>query len=362
MSTFKVTVERLETVWAHPNADKLALAKVEGMSFQFCVQKDAYKAGDLVIYFPVDSLLPANLIAHFGISNFLAGKDKNRLKTVRLRGQVSQGFVCRYPDESLNALIGLQGARTMPEPWSDVGLDMTEVLGVTKYEPPEVPCKAGSLVPHPDGVSTYDIEGCQRYPRVVERLMDQPVFITEKVEGSNHYTSILANGEVIVGQRNHQIKPVDGAVHDWWKAADEAGHFKILRDYQDKNPGKMVTIRSEICGPSIQDNIYGLAHKELYAFDVMVDGKYLAPEEFHQFCMEYAINHAPILCAGKTLREWLDGKTIEQASNGKTKVGHKDILREGIVIKPLVEQRDEDLSGRLFLKMRDPIYLDKTGN
>ena len=65
MAVFKVSVERLGRVWDHPNADKMDLASVEGMSFQFCVSKGRYKTGDLVVYFPIDSILTDSPFAAF---------------------------------------------------------------------------------------------------------------------------------------------------------------------------------------------------------------------------------------------------------------------------------------------------------
>jgi len=363
MSTFKVTVERLEKVWDHPNADKLQLAKVEGMSFQFCVKKDAYKTGDLVIYFPVDAVLPPNLIEKFGIANFLAGKEKNRLKTVRLRGEISQGFVCSYSLPDIGILYG--GRRFQDDgvtPWTDVGLDLTSTLGVTKYEAPEVPCHAANLIQHPEGITHYDIEGCQRYPHVLETLMDQPVFITEKVEGSNAYFSVLSDGKFVVGQRNFQIQQIEGHVHTWWKAAITHNIEDALRHLREDNYGKQVTIRAEICGPAISGNIYKLGVPTLFVFDILVDGTYLDAHQFVDTCTKYNLRMAPILSIGTTLREWLSGRTVESASSGQSTIVDFPQLKEGIVIKPMTEQFSSTLGGRLFLKMRDPIYLDKTGN
>lgn len=363
MSTFKVTIETIEKIWAHPNADRLELASVEGMLFQFCVPKNKYKVGDQVVYFPVDSVLPQNLIERFGIANFLTGKEKNRLKTVKLRDQISQGFVCKVND--IVDLLPIRKESNGPFEvmrFEESLDDISPFLGVTKYDPPEILCKAGNLVKHPDGVYSYDIEGCQRYPQVLNRLMKLKVCVTEKIEGSNHYTTIMPDGEIIVGQRNYQIKPIEDLVHDWWKAAETYKHFDILKDYQSKNPGKQVTIRSEICGPGIQDNIYKLKKTHLFAFDVSVNGKYLDPADFQKFCNNYGLDCVPTIGFDVTLEEWLAGKTVEQASHGKSHIG--DVLREGIVIKPMIEQTDADLDtmgGRLFLKMRDPIYLDKFG-
>jgi hypothetical protein len=67
----------------------------------------------------------------------------------------------------------------------------------------------------------------------------------------------------------------------------------------------------------------------------------------------------PTLTYDMTLREWLGGKTVQQASNGRAAM--VDRLREGIVIKPLVEEQIHRF-GRLFIKQRSPEYLSKTEN
>jgi RNA ligase (TIGR02306 family) len=101
MSTFKVSVETLDRVWKHPGADLLELASVAGMSFQFVVLKDKHKAGDTVLYFPIDSLMPPELIETLGLTGRLAGKEQNRLKTIKLRKAISQGLVSFPKDLSL---------------------------------------------------------------------------------------------------------------------------------------------------------------------------------------------------------------------------------------------------------------------
>ena len=70
---------------------------------------------------------------------------------------------------------------------------------------------------------------------------------------------------------------------------------------------------------------------------------------------------APTLGYNVTLREWLNGRTIQEASNGKSLLA-PDRLREGIVVVPMVEQKVQwgDLSvKRLMLKQRSPAYLAK---
>lgn len=345
MSTFKVSIEKIEKVWPHSNADKLELANVVGMSFQFCVPKGKYKAGDVVVYFPIDAVLTDALIDKFGIRNFLSGAKRDRLKTVKLRGEISQGFVVPVGDLFTDPI--------------ELNTDVTERLGVIKYEPPEVICKAGRLYPLPSGIAMYDIEGVDRHPAVVEQLMDMPVAIFEKVEGSNSGVMFTREGGLQYFQRRFEVRqdPTTEETHDWIRVPQDNGLSAVAEQLiTTEYLGNMQSaIRSEMVGPGIQGNIYKLPKVTTYTFDIQIDGRYLDVEEFLGVCKKYNITTAPVLSVGKTLREWLAGKTIQAASNGQSLI--YPTLREGIVIKPMIETYSEELKGRLFIKMRDPIYL-----
>src|SRR5215813_9933348 len=93
MSTFAVSIERIASVWPHTNADRLEMARLTSMSYQFVIAKGSFQPGDRVVYFPIDSLMPDPLIAAIGLTGKLAGPRMNRVKTVRLRGEISQGIV-----------------------------------------------------------------------------------------------------------------------------------------------------------------------------------------------------------------------------------------------------------------------------
>lgn len=355
MSIFKVSIEKIGKIYPHSNADKLDLAQVESMTFQFCVKKDEYKVGDLVVYFPIDSVIPPNLSGYTGITPYLAGKDKNRIKTVRLRNEISQGIV--FPLEYMSRYLSKYNP-TFVEPLI-LGLDLTEAFGITKYDPPEVPCHAGNLVPHPDGVSTYDIEGADRFPTVLIKMLPQLVWISEKMEGQNHYSVIMPDNSIRVGQRNHQIIPIEGAEHDLWRIAKEANHFEVLPKIKERLRASQVCIRSEAVGPNIQDNIYKLKTKQLFTFDILADGQYLNPEDFLDICGWYNLQEVPTIAYEVILQDWLAGKSLQEMSNGQSLIG--DTIREGLVFKPMVSQFSQELGGRLFIKQRDPIYLVKYG-
>lgn len=342
MAFFGVTLEVIETVKYHPNADRLDICTLKGMNFQFVTGRDQYKPGDLVLYFPVDALVPQDLLAKIGLEGRLAGKEKNRVKTIRLRGEISQGIVAT-PD-----LIKSCEGRTVE--------DITNYLGVTKYEPEPVFVSGAKLLPLPHGMSVYDIEGADRYAAVLEQMMDLPVMITEKLEGTNFSVMYRrSNDEVFVNSHRRTIVPDEGAEHTTWTCARDQGIIELAKSLADDHED--VIIFGELVGPGIQKNIYKLKKHRVYGFDVKIDGRYLSAMD----CIR-AINSAgrvfppvPVLVYDVTLREWLNGKTIQEASNGLS-ILH-DIQREGIVIKPMVEQYSPELHSRLILKQRSPDYL-----
>ena len=89
------------------------------------------RVGKKVIYFEIDSLLPlADWVPPGLQAKFEKGPDSHfRVRTIRLRGELSQGMIisCNtpgFPEAILNGQC-------------NVGDDVTALLGVKKYEPPD---------------------------------------------------------------------------------------------------------------------------------------------------------------------------------------------------------------------------------
>jgi RNA ligase (TIGR02306 family) len=356
MSKFAVTVEEIARVWTHPNADLLEMAQLKSMTYQFVIGKGQHQPGDRVVYFPIDSVLPPNLIETLHLTGKLAGSEHNRIKTVRLRGEISQGLVALPADVIPGWTEGM--------PLSP-GQDVTELLGVTKYEPPIVPNHAGRLVSLPKGVGVYDIEGAERFADIVSAyLLDQPVIITEKLEGSHFAASLLGDGSLAVSQRHHRIEPVEGQEHDWHKVARTSGladalpAMKAVLEARLGRPIHVLTVRGEVLGPGVQKNIYKLPDHRVYVFDIEADGAPIDAKLYLEMVEQFGLAHAPVLAAGVLLRDWLAGRTLADASNGKS-VLQPEVAREGVVIRPMREQTDEVL-GRVIIKQRSPEYLSKS--
>lgn len=396
MAFFGVTKETIEQIREHPAADRLEIAKLKGLSFQFVVGKGLWKEGDECLYFPVDCLFPDDLLLAMGVGEVmrkdrgtpceatgmtediwvegkLAGPNKNRLKTIRLRGEISQGMIGPLsliePFSGNEQEIGRNGLA----PEDHTPEKITEYLGVVKYEPPVLFDANGDLVPLPDELSVYDIEGADRFEGVVEALMDVPVAITEKVEGTNFSVYVNANGETRVNQRRYSIRPKEGVEHSFWKLAESKGLLNIAEEIRQRYNAQSCAIYGEFLGPNVQKNIYGLKEHKVLVFDILLTGnvdngeddgstridRYFLPWNKLVECIEdYGLESVPVLFEGVTLREVLGGQTVQEFSNGKSVLF--GTRREGIVIKPMEEKYSDALGGRMIIKQRSPDYLAKT--
>lgn len=363
MSLFKIEATKINKIWAHPNADKLSLASIEDKLWQFIVQKDVYKVGDNVVYFPIDSSIPEELAIYLGIEKMLSGG--NRIRTVRLRGEYSQGFVTKL--ETIVDYLSKKDKQYNPE-------TLTEDLGIIKWEPNVFSNKALSrpafLLKLPEIVKVYDIEGCNNYPRVLEKLMDKEVHITEKLEGSHFALNLDEKNNLTVCQRKFAIdhSNEEAKDHKFLKTVEVCRYDILINKIKellatttlDRNGYFYLTLRGEILGPGIQNNYYELMHNQVRFFELEINGSPVDSSIFFDIFKEVAASETtvPLLAVGK-LSDLLSGKDIQSFSNGTSALVNK--LREGIVIKPSEEFYIERF-GRAFLKMHSPAYLDKTGN
>lgn len=349
MAFFAVTIETISHIGKHPNADTLDVARLDGLDFQFVVRKDAFTVGEKVVYFPIDSLIPLNVLEQFEMvkegKGILAGKLGNRVKTKEIRGVLSRGIVVK-----LSHIEGMERLSTdLPTPE-----ELTKYFGVEKWEPQVVLEKGANLMPLPQHVqdivgARYDIESTDRHIDVVDTLRDVMVYVTEKLEGQNFSVTVTPSGEVFVSQRNYTIKPIEGHTHSFWKVAESEGVIAAAKRLAKTEP---VTIFGELLGPGVQDNIYQLKKHEVHVFDIAVGNRFLDYAELCSECFVSDLKQAPVLYTGH-LRYFLNGKTVQEVAGGTSKLF--DTLREGIVIKPIYEMKLPHF-GRVIIKKRDEKY------
>lgn len=383
MSTFNVTIEQV-TVHPHPNADRLALAQV-GL-YRAVIGKDQFQTGDWAVYIPEAAVLPPELIEELGLTGKLAGRDKNRVKAVRLRGEISQGIVCR--PAAVNDLLGgkwdhipMSPASGMLEP-----IDFADVLGITKYVP-EIPTQMAGKVYAADRLLRWpDIESIKRHPDIFEP--GEMVSVTEKIHGTcflltADYTEVSAeqpHPQVAVSSKGYGGKGLAierDASNLYWRAVN-AYSLEAFADQVSLVAGApIVGLFGEVYGAGVQDLAYDAnANKGapgFALFDIAVDygdgiQVFLDPETFQatvrsvneklsaEGILDEPVNIAPVLYQGP-----YDERALLELAEGTTTLGGGNI-REGVVVRPRKEGRSAVTGSRKIGKIVGEGYLTRGGN
>lgn len=319
------TIQMIEKVEHIENSDFLDKVKVLG--WQVVTKRDEFKVGDLCIFVEIDTLLEDR-----PEYEFLKNK-KFRIKTCKLRGELSQGIV--FP----LSLIMNAHVRT--------GEDISELIGATHYEKP-IPISLSGLVRgnFPTYlVSKTDEERIQNCPNILEELKGKEVYSSVKCNGTSA-TYINFNNDFQVCTRNNSLK-LENNENVYITIAKK---YDIMNTLKDKN----IAIQGEICGPGIQKNHLGLKELEIFIFNVWdIDEKrYYNYFEFLSFCKKIKLRIVPLI------ERFIFNHTMEQLLDMAKGLylGTKN-NREGIVIRPVKEMYSETLKGRLSFKVLNNEYL-----
>ncbi|MEW2415444.1 RNA ligase (ATP) [Streptomyces sp. NPDC046866] len=353
MSTLRVTVEEL-TVHEHPNADALELAQV-GL-YRAVVAKGAYRTGEFALYIPEQAVLPAGLIEELGLTGRLAGSSADRVKAVRLRGELSQGLVCRPA-----ALADVDLAQAARE-----GTDFAELLGITKWAPPVPTTMSGEVEAAPELLPWVDIENLQRYPQLFEA--GEQVVLTEKLHGTACLMTYLAqDGRVLVSSKGFGSKGLalkEDERNLYWRAVRGHGVAEVAAKLAARLGASRIGVFGEVYGAGVQDLAYGTDARSAgqapgYAvFDVSaeIDGqvRWLDPAAL---LADGELPLVPRLFEGPYD---LDA-VLELASGRETVSGRAVHLREGVVIRPAAERYSPVVGGRAIAKAVSPAYLTRKG-
>ena len=350
MSTLRVTAEVL-TIHEHPNADALELAQV-GL-YRAVVAKGAYRTGETAVYIPEQSVLPDRLVEELGLTGRLAGSRSDRVKAVRLRGELSQGIVCRP-----KALADVDLTRAAED-----GTDFAEALGIVKWVPPIPPTMNGEVESAPDLLPWVDIENIQRYPDIF--TPGESVVLTEKLHGSACLLTYLADeGRAHVSSKGFGAKSLalkEDPRNLYWRAVHSHGVAEAAARLAERLGARRVGIFGEVYGAGVQDLTYGAdGRRETlgYAvFDVSaeIDGevRWLDGAQL----LEGELPLVPRLYEGP----YDIGHVLEIASGRETVSGRELHLREGVVIRADPERYSPVTGGRAIAKAVSPAYLTRKG-
>lgn len=308
------TIQQIQEIKAIDGADRIVAARVK--DWWVVTQKENFQVGDPCVYFEIDSFLP--IIPQFEF--LLKGSTKKRmtidgnvvdgirLKTIKLKGQISQGLVLPLSE--------------FPQITSTtIGEDISEILGVIKYEIPIPAQLAGKIKGYfPGFIPKTDEERIQNMGEILSGY-----YVAEKLDGSS-VTYYKKDGVFGVCSRNLELKESDD--NTFWRIARE-------QDIENKLPDGFV-IQGELVGPGIQGNPLKLPAAEVYFYNVyLIDGgKYLNFIGFKQFCESKGLKTVPIIDDNYKLPESVDA--ILNYASGKSLVT-PTVDREGIVVRPKIE-------------------------
>lgn len=320
MSTHSVNIIEITEVRPHQNAERLEIVPVGG--WQAVVKKGQFKVGERAVYVEPDYSVPIDR-PEFA---FLAkpGKERHRLKAVRLRGELSYGLLIPVPED----VAGL-----------DVGTNVMEHLGIIRWEP-EVKLTMADELPQDQWPATFapkfDIESYEKFPHVLTE--GESVVVTEKVHGANaRYTFV--DGVFHQGSRQRWLIPESG--HIWARAA---AHNPAIRAWCEAHPGAV--LYGEVYG-NVQSLSYGLGKGEVrfIAFAASSHGQWRDQIDLFGDLTESGVPCCPILHSGAFDHDRIK-RLAELDSEVAQTPGH---MMEGVVIVP-ARERFHGSIGRVAVK------------
>lgn len=345
------SVQYVHDITPIEGADMIETAHVIG--WQCVVKKGEFKVGDLGVYFEIDSFLPIKPEFEFMRPSSYKKTDSMgegfRLKTRRMRGQLSQGLL-------------LPLSILPPDVEYGIGVDVTELLGVRKFEVEERVSTSGTIKGHiPYDIPKTDELRIQSFPELLDEIADKSYYITTKMDGTS-VTMYYVDGEFGVCGRNWEYKDDDKSAA--WKFAHERGLPEKFAKYATENDLDRFVLQGEFCAPGIQKNPLMLTKPEWYVFNKLVwdkeklrwkssglgelietttdlDVKMVPLEEFSGRCKYNKIDELLARAEG----EYPSGKQ-----------------KEGIVIRPIKPMLSYVTGGRLSFKAINNDYLLKGGN
>lgn len=358
MSTFEVSVCKIDAIEKHSNADSIEIVKIGG--YQTLQPIGKYTKGQLVAYIPADAILPDLLIEEMGLTGKLGGSKKNRVQPVRLRGVYSEGLVLPA------------------QPGWKVGQDVAEDLGIKKHVV-EVPEKLrGQIAPQVQGkygpklrTLSFDVEALAKHPDFFE---GKEIEVTEKIHGTNLQIGLFPDDGLSLWTRlkifvlglfgkdtralslKNQTVTSKGfakkglcrklifnemghATDTYWRAALSLGIFlpHVFKTAMKLSENTPVFLIGEIFGPGIQKGFPYGESVQTRIFDVYKGtrekGKYLTPDEARRFITQLNVAGARLEWVPVLYRGPWDEEKVRSLVDGSETISGRDFhIREGVVV------------------------------
>lgn len=357
------SIQKIESIHPIEGCDQIGLAQVLG--WNVIVRYDQFKAGDLCVYFEIDSLLPETEAFEF------MRPKSFRVRTMKMKGVVSQGLCMPL--------------RILPERAYAVGDDVTDLLGVKKYEPeadaPAPTSKQSKYtpfqqfllrhkltapfgrklcgqkkdkLPFPDFVSKTDETRVETIPWVLERK-DITFEAHEKIDGQSG-TFFYSRDKKCFGlfhkdtfgvcSRNYQLVKKDDS--SYWSVADRYMLDAVLPLMLDEihDGSAWVCLQGECIAPGVQKNKYKVDTPDLYCFNLITEkGGRIDSLKAAELARHFGLKWVPLVDAAYTMPDTME--ELQAFAHGQSQLA--PILREGIVFRNYAEHLSFKCVDRAFL-------------
>ena len=335
-----VSLRQVKEIRPIEGADRIEVAVVDG--WNVVVPKESFKPGDFAVYFEIDSFLPVKPQYEFlrksSYRKFENGEEGFRLKTIKLKGEISQGLLMKVSDIEELKDKNIEDL---------IGLDLSPILGVKKYELPIPANLRGNIYSaFPGVIPKTDVERIQNvFDEFKEKYKDMEFEITVKIDGTS-CTVYRLDDHIGVCSRNYELQ--EDEKNTYWIST------KTIRETLSKE-NRNLAIQGELAGPNIQKNRLNLHEPAVFIFEIYDIDKqqYLSPSERYDFCEKYGLKHVPIL--EKSSKILLHTSDIENLLKYPENITYNGNMIEGIVAKSLTD-------GSIKFKVINNKYLLKTEN
>lgn len=325
------SIQRVLAIEPIANADAIELARING--WQCVVKKGEFAPGSLGVFLEIDSIPPDSEAFRFlwqpknsEEGAIVERPAKFRIRTMKLRGVLSQGLLLPISE------IGIANAAE--------GDDITEALGVSKYEPPAPQSMGDFRANFPGFIPKTDEMRVQSVPEVLDELRGLPYVATLKYDGTSSTFCIDPRDDAFHAcGRNFSLQDGDNF---YWRAARKYDLETILRG------APHLAIQGELCGPGIQKNRLNLKEVSLFVFNVydFQNARYLSHDEAQEFAADNGLTPVEVVEAGDSFAHTQE--SLLALAEGKYPGTTNE--REGIVIRPRHETPSAILAGRLSFK------------
>ncbi len=333
------SVQYVHGIWPIEGADRIECVGVLGWK---CVaKKGEFAVGDSCVYFEIDSFLPVEKRFEFLREGSYRESELMgagfRLRTSKFRGQISQGLILP---------ISILGSGD----W-ELGQDVTDILGVRKWEIEERASNSGTIVAGlPGGVPKTEECRIQAEPGLLDEFVGKPYYITTKMDGTS-VTFFRIEGRF--GVCGHNYEYADDGKCSFWSWAHDAGLEQRIVDAGLDD----IVLQGEFCGGGIQQNPLKLTKPAWYLFTV-VDAKThrrLSLNDMRDIALKLGLEMVPVEEEGENLPYASVDELLERA-RGKYSSGN---VKEGIAVRPTEPVYSQLLSASLSCKVINNDYLLK---